>query len=79
MTDDLTIVQVAQSALLAFIEQVACAGGTNIKVSIGDAGWYVTYKPPFARDLKEDAAKELKKNKMFGEAPKFEEKEGWND
>ena len=54
MTDDLTVVQVTQNALIAFIEQVACAGSTNIKVSTGDAGWYVTYRPPFTREVKEE-------------------------
>ena len=58
MTDDLTVVQVTQNALIAFIEQVACAGSTDIKVSQGDAGWYVTYRPPFTREVKEDAEAE---------------------
>lgn len=58
MSDDLTVVQVTQNALIDFIEQVACAGSTDIKVSQGDAGWYVTYRPPFTRDIKADASDE---------------------
>lgn len=56
MTDDLTCVNVTQNALVEFIERVAVAGGSDIKVSQGDRGWYVTYRPPFTRDIKEDGA-----------------------
>lgn len=56
MTDDLTCVNVTQNALVEFIERVAVAGGSDIKVSHGDRGWYVTYRPPFTRDIKEDGA-----------------------
>lgn len=56
MTDDLTCVNVTQNVLVEFIERVAVAGGSDIKVSHGDRGWYVTYIPPFTRDIKEDCA-----------------------
>lgn len=55
--DDLTCVNVAGNALVEFIERVAVAGSSNITVSQGDKGWYVTYKPPFTRDIKEDASR----------------------
>lgn len=58
MTDDFTSVNVADSALVEFIERVAVAGGSDIRVGQGDRGWYVTYKPPFTRDIKADAAAE---------------------
>ena len=54
--DDLTSVNVADSVLVEFIERVAVAGGSDIRVSQGDRGWYVTYRPPFTRDIKEDGA-----------------------
>ncbi len=56
MADDLTCVNVTEGALVEFIERVAVAGGSDIKVSQGDRGWYVTYRPPFTRDIKEDGA-----------------------
>lgn len=59
--DDLTCVNVAGNALVEFIEHIAVAGSSNITVSQGDRGWYVTYKPPFTRDIKEDASKEVKR------------------
>ena len=52
MTDELTIVHVAENALIEFIEQVARGRATNISVSKADAGWTVTYKAPFTRDVK---------------------------
>lgn len=56
MIDDLTCVSVTEGALVEFIERVAVAGGNDIKVSQGDRGWYVTYRPPFTRDIKEDTS-----------------------
>ena len=58
MTDELTIVHVAENVLVEFIEQVARGRATNIHVSKGDTGWTVTYKSPFTRDIKADAAEE---------------------
>lgn len=55
--DDLTCVNVAGNTLVEFIERVAVAGGSDITVSQGDKGWYVTYRSPFTRDIKEDASK----------------------
>lgn len=55
MTDDLISVNVDNSALVEFIERVTVAGGSDIRVGQGDRGWYVTYRPPFTRDIKEDA------------------------
>lgn len=67
MTDDLTCVNVTEGALIEFIERVVVAGGSDIKVSQGDSGWYVTYKPPFTRDIKADTAEEylLPKNQRL--------------
>lgn len=70
MGDDLTCVNVTEGALVKFIERVAVAGGSDIKVSQGDRGWYVTYRPPFTRDIKADAAEEyvLPKNERLDAA-----------
>ena len=38
MGDDLTCVNVTEGALVKFIERVAVAGGSDIKVSHGDRG-----------------------------------------
>ena len=53
MSDELTIVHVAENALIEFIEQVARGRATNIHASKGDSGWTVTYKSPFTREVKE--------------------------
>ena len=53
MIGDITCVNVSEEALIAFIERAAVAGCAGIKVSQGDRGWYVTYKSPFTRDVKE--------------------------
>ena len=57
--DDLTCVNVAGNALVEFIERIAVAGGRDITVSQGDKGWFVTYKPPFIRGIKEDVSKKV--------------------
>ncbi len=49
---DLTHVSVSENALVAFIEQVTVVGASDIHVSQGDKDWYVTYRPPFTRDIK---------------------------
>lgn len=54
MSDELTIVHVAENALIEFIEQVARGRATNISVNKADAGWTVTYKSPFVREIKKD-------------------------
>lgn len=51
--DDLTCVKVTENALMEFIERVAVAGGTDIRVSHGDRGWYVIYKSPFTQKVEE--------------------------
>lgn len=53
--DDLTCVNVTDNALVEFIECIAVAGSTDIKVSRGDKGWHVIYRPPFTRDIKKDS------------------------
>lgn len=71
MTDELTIVHVAENALVEFIEQVARGRATNISVNKADAGWTVTYKSPFVHEEKADAAEKpyvLPKNERLDAA-----------